>query len=176
MLRSGRHSDVTFAAEFHSWSAAPAPEFHKTSFRKLEYHSPREGESQQACKQLLAGSGGRVAACRQRRADAPRPPARNKDAGGTPALPGGASPFYHSPLEGESQRLLRWGRAYKQRPMARSCAPSRARTSQPTGEGRCGAGRHRHPRAAAPCTGDAALAQPPDRSFCMRGRLAGGKR
>ena len=31
----------------------------------------------------------RPAACLQRPADAPRPPARNKDAGGTPALPGG---------------------------------------------------------------------------------------
>ena len=35
---------------------------------------------------------GRVAACRQRCADAPPPPARNKDAGGTPAFPGGAQP------------------------------------------------------------------------------------
>ena len=33
---------------------------------------------------------GRVAACRQRRAVAPPPPARNKVAGGTPAFPGGA--------------------------------------------------------------------------------------
>ncbi len=66
--------------------------------RTLARHSP-----------AMAVHAGRVAACRQRRADAPRPPARNKVAGGTPAFPGGASPFYHSPLEGESQRLLRWG-------------------------------------------------------------------
>ena len=43
---------------------------------------------------------GRVAACRQRCADAPPPPARNKDAGETPAFPGGASPLPTPPHGG----------------------------------------------------------------------------
>ena len=53
---------------------------------------------------------------------------------------------YHSPLEGESQKPSRMakasavGGAHKQRPMARSCAPSRVRTGQATGEGRSGGG------------------------------------
>ena len=50
------------------------------------------------------------------------------------------------PLEGESQKSSRMAKAsavggsHKQRPMARSCAPSRVRTGQPTGEGRSGGG------------------------------------
>ena len=48
---------------------------------------------------------------------------------------------YHSPLEGESQKSSRMAKAsavggsHKQRRMARSCAPSRVRTGQATGEG-----------------------------------------
>ena len=43
---------------------------------------------------------GRMAACRQRCADAPPPPARNKVAGETPAFPGGASPLFTPPHGG----------------------------------------------------------------------------
>ena len=43
----------------------------------------------------------RVAACRQRRADAPSPPARNKVAGGTPAFPGGADAISRGEIHGQ---------------------------------------------------------------------------
>ena len=80
---------------------ASAPQFRKASFKKLEYHSPLEGESQK-----------------------PEPNGEGFCGGGF--------------AQGE--------------PRARSCAPSRVRTSQPTGEGRSGGGQapppgdHNHSR------------------------------
>ena len=46
-------------------------------------------------------------ACLQRPADAPQPPARHKDAGGTPALPGGRP--RGGLCRSEWRRLMRWG-------------------------------------------------------------------
>ena len=57
---------------------------------------------------------------------------------------------YHSPLEGESQKPEPNGEGFcgggfaQGEPRARSCAPSRVCTGQPTGEGRWGVGRTPH--------------------------------
>ena len=76
------------------------------------------------------------------------------------------------PLRGESQKSSRMAKAsavggsHKQRPMARSCAPSRVRASQATGEGRC-RGRRATPAPYLPTVEShlrhAAFGPPPDR-------------
>ena len=64
----------------------------------------RDGTATGPCRSFglaIAVHAGRVAACRQRRADAPSPPARNKVAGGTPAFPGGADAFSRGEIHGQ---------------------------------------------------------------------------
>ena len=97
---SRRGANAASKRDAHPGTRASRPHM---AWRSLGRLRRRDGTVAGPCPSFgLANAvyAGRVAACRQRCADAPPPPARNKDAGGTPAFPGGASPAAGPPSPG----------------------------------------------------------------------------
>ena len=97
------------------------------------------------------------------RASAPHSPKRrSRNSSITPPLRGSRSRMAKASAEGGS---------HKQRRMARSCAPSRVRTGQVTGEGRSGGGPTPAPRTAAPNGAVLCAVPPPMKSATTLGPL-----